>query len=692
MSYELITQALGAGNANKKVKVTDSTTSAPAIILTAATGGHVWSSDGNAYSDASGNVSVYIDSSQTWTFTVVDTSTSVVVKPLTLSQETPSGEQQVTTSGGNPTQVPALTIAQSTAGATGVIGGTGDGKTLVVLKTPSLVKTYDLSNLIHVFTPEQFSAVGDGSTPDVTAFQDLAAAISSAGKPCIVYLENSYFLPAGILDFSSLSNVTFKGPGKLVGPAVTSHGIPTSFIKLWGTLSGTPVTLSSAIASGVSSFTCTNTFVAGDFLLLSNFPADATDAATDGTADGLGRIPLTYADTSTSNLRSTRRKEILKVKASDGTSVTTFNQTVNAYSDTTSLQLEKISPVKNIVFECGLENIYLSTVYSDGVEVMGTCVNSYLESSCSTHTKFSPAYFDAGSTACRVVVLESSLFPKVKGHFSGGDFSSTGPLVKLIGAINFDVDVVFEGSDNSTSPASGVEVNTEFSSNWTGYPSLPTTGGSVRVNGRSLAGGSVLISCDPWYSLASKVIVDDQSESSDVSLIGAEEIQVIGRPTSISIQGSHGVYLTNFEGTLAESTLTDPRSSAVRSNQNIQGVWLNWVPAVEGDTTTGTVTYSDQYGRYIRQGSRVYLEGNVAWTATSGSAGNLVVSGLPYPASSTAPYGSVTISEWTGLTGTNGLTARVNSGASTLKVLYGGNTEQTVPSTGLLQFSGSYTV
>ena len=69
MAYTLVTQSFGAFNANAYVAITNSTTGVPATILSSATGGLV-NSNGLAQLDSSGNLSVYIDTAITWTYTV----------------------------------------------------------------------------------------------------------------------------------------------------------------------------------------------------------------------------------------------------------------------------------------------------------------------------------------------------------------------------------------------------------------------------------------------------------------------------------------------------------------------------------------------------------------------------------------------------------------------------------------------
>jgi len=54
-----------------------------------------------------------------------------------------------------------------------------------------------------------------------------------------------------------------------------------------------------------------------------------------------------------------------------------------------------------------------------------------------------------------------------------------------------------------------------------------------------------------------------------------------------------------------------------------------WTPTIAGSTSTGTITYSTQYGFSIRKGIYTTVHFQVSWTAIGGSTGNLILQ-LPY--------------------------------------------------------------
>ena len=55
-----------------------------------------------------------------------------------------------------------------------------------------------------------------------------------------------------------------------------------------------------------------------------------------------------------------------------------------------------------------------------------------------------------------------------------------------------------------------------------------------------------------------------------------------------------------------------------------------WTPAVLGNTTQPTVTYSNQYGVYTKIGNRVWVHGRLTLTAISGGSGYGFINGLPF--------------------------------------------------------------
>ena len=76
MPYTQHTANFGRSYAHAEVKITQTSTGKPAIVLAAATGGFL-NDQGKAVLDANGNLSVYLDNAYSWTYTLND-----IDKPL----------------------------------------------------------------------------------------------------------------------------------------------------------------------------------------------------------------------------------------------------------------------------------------------------------------------------------------------------------------------------------------------------------------------------------------------------------------------------------------------------------------------------------------------------------------------------------------------------------------------------------
>jgi len=83
----------------------------------------------------------------------------------------------------------------------------------------------------------------------------------------------------------------------------------------------------------------------------------------------------------------------------------------------------------------------------------------------------------------------------------------------------------------------------------------------------------------------------------------------------------------------------------------------DWTPTIGGDGTAGTQTYTTQVGRYTKIGNRVYFNLRIVLSAKdAATAGNLIISGLPYTSNATAhTFNSLAVG---------------NAGLFTLSVLY----------------------
>lgn len=63
----------------------------------------------------------------------------------------------------------------------------------------------------------------------------------------------------------------------------------------------------------------------------------------------------------------------------------------------------------------------------------------------------------------------------------------------------------------------------------------------------------------------------------------------------------------------------------------------NFTPTYEGSVSAGVTTYTTQTGNYIRIGRLVIANGNMTWTAATGT-GNVRLGGLPFTPASTGQW------------------------------------------------------
>ena len=124
-----------------------------------------------------------------------------------------------------------------------------------------------------------------------------------------------------------------------------------------------------------------------------------------------------------------------------------------------------------------------------------------------------------------------------------------------------------------------------------------------------------------------------------------------------------------------------------------------WTPTFTATTTNPTVTYDTaiRYGIYVKIGKTVFISGTVVITAlTAAGSGNLLISGLPFTASSgtTGGYGSLAIGYKASWTTTTPGTAYFQASATNIQL---GNEAMTalittanLSAASYIQFSGFY--
>jgi hypothetical protein len=417
----------------------------------------------------------------------------------------------------------------------------------------------------------QFGAKGDGTTSDAVALQ---AWLNVSGDLFIP--TGSFFIPLNTL-LSVSSGTHISGPGKIIGPPVGIQAVPTAYLQINGSI-GTGTAFGSTIAVGVKSFAVANTFVANDLLMLSNFPTDATDAFTSGGADIFGRAARSYANTSASNLRQTRRKELLEV-LSGGNPFVTQSGTALAYPSTVALQFQKITPTADVRFDgVTFENVYLFSQYSRGLTFNRCYAYSCLIQVITCYaTTLDFVEWDARDGNCFLDVLESSKGTTIRGTYRGLNCSSDNGMVKMDQLLDTNVDVTVEGVRISNA----VMLDTNFGNNPTGYTDVPSLNALIRVVCRDTNGYScVSLSNDPFASKLSYVQVHVVSDQAGALIKGCDHIDFFGSINyedgsnfSINVLGSSDISLYGkWKGNVFQSTVTDPRTGSTQGNVLVSSI------------------------------------------------------------------------------------------------------------------------
>ncbi len=490
---------------------------------------------------------------------------------------------------------------------------------------------------------------GNGDTPDNAAIQSAYNALPAEGGEIFIPFP-SYVDSSSVIWFGG--NGTALKPCRITGAAIVGESYtasataPVCGIGIVGSL-GAPISYSSTIAAGTNSFTLTNTFSTNDVILLSNFPTDSggSDAYTSATPNMFGVSALNYSNTSTSNLRQTRRKELLTVLVANSTTVTTNQATAYAYGSTQGLQFQLVNTAGPVIFECDLTNIQLFFNYSIGCEVRGRLTNSAVASACCYGHKISPVLFDAGQYDCRVDNYDGCRNFNLTGNYIGGVSTGDNGVVKVDGCVEFNIDVRVDGAGTNYH---GVMTDENFGQNPSGYTDLPCLNYTIRAICDGLAGNDIFVTCDPYSAANGNACVDAGNTLGQIYLKGASNVTILGSPAKLRLDGCTGADLVDNRLTyFFESTVTNPRdSSQTQANSDLRGLWQAFTPTVTGSSTAGTGTYSVQFGQYIRKGNLVTGNLTVTWSAHTGT-GNIQAvlpfecdsGSQPFPAVVGACYG-----------------------------------------------------
>ncbi len=168
-------------------------------------------------------------------------------------------------------------------------------------------------------------------------------------------------------------------------------------------------------------------------------------------------------------------------------------------------------------------------------------------------------------------------------------------------------------------------------------------------------------------------------QSADTS--GEIELQSNGT-TALKVNTNEGIQILNCLGvgnatpSTSGAGITFPATQSASTDANTLDDYEegSWTPTLTTDGTATTPAYTSQNGRYVKIGSRVFIEAYLQWSSTSGGSGSVLIAGLPFTASGYSPdsRGFSYIFGWNGITFT-GVLASVITASGTSAPLYSNN-------------------
>lgn len=492
------------------------------------------------------------------------------------------------------------------------------------------------TSLNFFITPEQYGAIGNGTTSDSAALNAAFAAAAAAFKP--VLLSKTYYIPTAA-PVTIPSNSWLTGPGTLLGDSVGFSAAPTSSLVSLGTL-GTPVSLgTSAITVGTASFTVNNSLAPNDIILLRNHS---------GSADS--------------------RMEILVVATASGTGFTTRSTTVANYPSSTSAQFQKMAPVSNIL----LDGITLTNLIYNPQYAAVNCFRQVTAYSCyigpitCIYGDWNYKLFDGQqASAAFMNPIGSSRNFRISGNFTGGVGVSDNGIVKVLGAQKFSIDVVISSLGNNGGFLHGVMIDEYYASSPFGADHLPTQEYKISVVASSIANGNAV------SIVSTAAAADVVQKYGYVSGTFGNGGMNINNAAHIIIDGdfSNSGFNCNNSTDICFEQYNGPTPSVATSTL-IRGIKLPWSPVLAGDGTAGTFSASGSNSGWYKIDGQSVLGGFRINGTLSGAVGNMSIVGLPIAdAGSAGELGSVTFTTYAGVTaldtGCTGLNATIAVGGTT---------------------------
>ncbi len=426
--------------------------------------------------------------------------------------------------------------------------------------------------------------VGNDSTSDAAAIDSW---LTGLGPNCDIELTKKVYVPEGL--HIPYSGMRFHGTmrGRLRGDgafASTSVPIPSSIVTVFGSVTGSFLSYTTAIAAGQNTFTVANTVSAGDYVALQNYPTDpgGTDAYTvnsDGSRHyAVGAYTLDGQQVDAANKRQERRVEVLQIDTATSTGFVTKQNVAYDYSDTQGLGFQPFSPKQDVSFEgVEMQDLFVSVNATDRFSV---CGSKLFRTTISTAYSFDPVIegvsLDADHADCSINLMDATRGGRVIAKLRGGMISSDNALCR-VRCTDYFIDIDTCGH---TSGMYGLLVDTNFAEAPSGFTDLPTRNGRIYVkdSGRNVA---VLVSSEPFSAGHDNLDIHVTSNMVGGGTVGVGAVFLKGVTRSsvylqipdsfIRLDACDRVRLYGRRGGQSLNALGDPRNpgGTARSSTNI---------------------------------------------------------------------------------------------------------------------------
>lgn len=439
-------------------------------------------------------------------------------------------------------------------------------------------------------TVKDFGAKGDGVTNDSGAIEAMDDSLG------YVRFNGGTYLITGTLSL----NGDIRGYGKIKSnDAFSSYNQPTCKIEVFGNLSGNIIYWSGAISEGDETFSASNSFQAGDLVVLRNEPTSNFD----------------------------RRKEVAKISYASAASFTIEGGATYDYSDN-SITFEKVNTKEFILSdEIELSGIYINVKYCDGVIFRPKRITKCMfVSETSYNHDLDVRNFDASYTNCRVVLAEASRFGHISIVGGGKDAGDVHGDLKLnTGIHDIICDVVSLGNTPSQSGSNyssvALHVDPTFTGNPTGYYYLPCSNIQGRVNSKGNTIALFLAGNSDYgdYGVKNSSFTITGYDGSSLQyvhncVVDASGVTRPGGETELSFAGSSNIkcYSNNIP------YITTDGGGHLVSKIKWNGLLDVDVRAFGADTA-GTANYSGEWGRTNVIDGIAYTDVRLNWTSHTGS-------------------------------------------------------------------------